>query len=148
MDVDECHGFPPTGFFGGRVFRLRATYLPAFPSRQGRDSGMIGLSFPSRLRGSGGFSPLFRSSTESMICRCRRILRKEKCPVNEKFSSIPSGPGSAFPGPPGTPGERSGSRRPGPCRSRRRPAGSVSRGPAAGLPLPGRPGDGPGPPSG
>jgi len=53
-------GLPALGSF---------TYLPAFPNPFNcivqvvqvfkGFSGIIGLSFPSRLRGSGGFSPLF-----------------------------------------------------------------------------------------
>jgi len=54
--------FPPSRIFDGPVFRLRATYRPAFPSWSDHDSGIFGLSFPLRLRGSGGVTPLFPES--------------------------------------------------------------------------------------
>jgi len=70
---------PPPKLADGAVFRLRAvTYLPAFPGvfHPEKDCFLIekrisqwlfrlaanGLSFPSRLRGSGGLAPLFLAS--------------------------------------------------------------------------------------
>ena len=47
------------------VFRLRATYLPAFPVSQWLYRICpIGLSFSLRLRGSGGFSPRFLNAIQ------------------------------------------------------------------------------------
>jgi hypothetical protein len=68
--------FLPRGNSDGWVFRLRAPYSPAFPSWFVHDSGCLRFSFPSRLRGSGGFLPLFLTSIFKFVQYWRSIIKR------------------------------------------------------------------------
>ena len=89
--------FPPSRIFDGPVFRLRAAYSPAFPSRPNHDSGISGFRSLHGCGAAGGISPPFHTSisifvmTRTILKRMMKILFRANFIKNESVCQWNSG---------------------------------------------------------